>query len=103
MVVSQKYPRTNPTTPMIIPILAMSFVSTSPVEAAMAFGGVEMGKHIAIEAQTAMNVIIAFVPPRARNWALLAAAGSAIPCAITINIGISKAAVAELLMKFERK
>ena len=35
--------------------------------------------------------------------ALLDAVGSAIPCATTIRIGMSSAAVAELLMKFERK
>ena len=69
----------------------------------MAFGGVEIGKHIAIDAHTAMNEIIALVPPRAMKLALFAAAGSAMPCATTINIGISKAAVAELLMKFDRK
>ena len=90
-------------TPMMRPTLAMSLVSTSPVEAAIALGGVEIGKHIAIEAQTAMNEIMALEPPRARNCALLEAAGSAIPCATTMRIGMSSAAVAELLMKFERK
>ena len=87
----------------MIPIFAMSLVSTSPVDAAMAFGGVEIGKSMAIEAHTAMNMIIAWVPPIATKAALLAAAGSAIPSATTMRIGMRSAAVAELLMKFERK
>ena len=33
-------------------------VSTRPVEDAIAFGGVEMGKSIAMDAQAAMNTII---------------------------------------------
>ena len=69
----------------------------------MAFGGVEIGKSMAMEAHMAMNTIMALEPPSARNWALLAAAGSAIPSATTIRIGISKAAVAELEIKLERK
>ena len=99
----QKNPKINPTTPMIIPILAISWVWTRPVDAAMAFGGVEIGKHIAMDAQTAIKTIIARVPPRARNETLFEAAGSAIPVATTIRIGIRRAAVAELLMKFDRK
>ena len=101
--VSQKKPRMNPVAPMIKPTLSMSFVSTRPVEDAMAFGGVEIGKHMAMDAQTATNEIIALVPPSEMNEALLAAAGLAIPSAMTIRIGISRAAVAELLMKLERK
>ena len=69
----------------------------------MAFGGVEIGKSMATEAAVAMNTIIAWEPPRAMNEAWLAAAGSAIPSATTINIGISNDAVAELEMKFDRK
>ena len=90
-------------TPTMIPTFVMSFVSTRPVEEAMAFGGVEIGKSIAIEAQTAMKLIIAVVPPSATNEALFAADGSAIPPATTIRIGMSRAAVVELLMKFDRK
>ena len=45
--------------PTMIPILDISLVDTSPVEDAMAFGGVEIGKSIAMDAQTAMNEIIA--------------------------------------------
>ena len=85
------------------PTLIMSFVSTRPVEEAMAFGGVEIGKSIATEALVAMNTIIACEPPSAMNEAWLAAAGSAMPSATTINIGINSEAVAELEMKLDRK
>ena len=88
---------------MMMPTLAISLVSTSPVEDAIAFGGVEIGKSIAMEAQMAMKEIIARVPPRAMKLALFAASGSAIPSATTIRIGMSRAAVALLLMKLERK
>lgn len=101
--VSQKKANTRPTTPTMIPHLAMSFVSIRPVEHAIAFGGVEIGRHIANEAAVATKMIIAFVPPKATNAALLAAAGSAIAEATTIRIGMRRAAVAELLMKFERR
>ena len=87
----------------MMPTLAICLVSTRPVDAAMAFGGVEIGNSIAMEAQTAMKVIIAWVPPRAKKLSWLAAAGSAIPSATTMRIGIRRAAVAELLMKLERK
>ena len=100
---SQKNPKMKPTTPMTRPTRAISLVSTRPVEDAIAFGGVEIGKSIAIEAQVAMKIIIAWVPPKAMNEALLGAEGSARPDATTIRIGISRAAVAELLMKFDRK
>ena len=69
----------------------------------MAFGGVEMGKSIAMEAQVATKTIIACVPPRLRNWALLEAEGSAMPLATTMRMGMSSAAVAELEMKLLRK
>ena len=59
ILVSQKNPRVNPTTPMIIPTLAISLVSTRPVDAAMAFGGVEMGNSMAREAHIAMKEIMA--------------------------------------------
>ena len=57
--VNQKKPITKPMIPTMIPILDISLVDTSPVEDAMAFGGVEIGKSIAMDAQTAMNEIIA--------------------------------------------
>ena len=103
ILVSQKNPRAKPIIPIMIPTLAISSVFTRPVLDAMAFGGVDMGNNIAIDAQTAMNEIMACVPPNARNEALLDAVGSAIPSATTIRIGISRAAVAELLIKLERK
>ena len=93
----------KPTKPITIPTLVISLVSTIPVAEAMAFGGVEMGNSMAMEAQTAMKVIMAEVPPMPRNWALLAASGSAIPLATTIRIGISRAAVARLEMKLDRQ
>ena len=74
-----------------------------PVADAMAFGGVEIGRSIAIEAQVATKMIIAWVPPIERNEALDAADGSSIAVATTMRIGMSRAAVAELLMKLERK
>ena len=89
--------------PTIIPTLAISLVWTSPVLEAMAFGGVEIGNSIAMDAQTAMNDIMACIPPKALNEELLEADGSAIPCATTIRIGMSSAALAELLMKLDRK
>ena len=103
MTVSHKYPSTKPITPIMIPTFAMSLVCTIPVELAIALGGVEIGSTIAIEAQVATNIIIACVPPKARNAELLAAAGSDIPIATTMRIGMSSAAVAELLIKLERK
>ena len=103
MTVSHKYPNTKPITPIRMPTFAMSLVCTIPVELAMALGGVDIGSTIAIEAQVATNIIIAWVPPKVTNAELLAAAGSDIPIATTMRIGISRAAVAELLMKLERK
>ena len=101
--VNQKKPKMKPMTPMTIPTRAISLVSTRPVEEAIAFGGVEIGKSMAMLAQVAMKIIIAWVPPNAMNEEWLAAAGSAMPAATTIRIGISRAAVAEFEMKFERK
>ena len=50
-----------------------------------------------------MKMIMAEVPPMARNWALFAASGSAMPFATTIRIGMRRAAVAELEMKLESR
>ena len=44
---------------MIMPTFAISLVWTIPVELAMALGGVDIGRTIAIEAQVATNMIIA--------------------------------------------
>ena len=89
--------------PIIRPTFVMSLVSTIPVAEAIALGGVEMGNSMAMEAHTAMNTIMAWVPPIARNWALFAAAGSAMPLATTMRIGMRRAAVAELEMKLESR
>ena len=79
----------------MIPTLAISFVSTNPVDAAMALGGVLIGNNIANEAQSAMNEIMAWVPPIAINASWLGASGIANASAITIKIGINNAAVDE--------
>ena len=50
-----------------------------------------------------MNTIMAGEPPSDMKEALLAAAGSAMPSATTIRMGISSEAVAELEMKLDRK
>ena len=70
---------------MIIPTLAICLEVTIPVEAAIAFEGVEIGSVIAKEAQIATKGIISDPPP----MALLT----------TIIIGIIKAAEAEFEMK----
>lgn len=49
----------KPIIPIMIPTFAISFVSTRPVDEAIAFGGVEIGKSIAMEAHNATNEIIA--------------------------------------------
>lgn len=101
--VSQKYPRANPIMPRSRPIRAMSRERTVPVECAIALGGVDMGNTMARDAPIAMKDMSAGVQPTARKDALFAAAGSDIPFAATIMIGISIAAVAELLMKFDNR
>ena len=99
--VTQKNPSTRPTIPTIRPILVISFVSTRPVEAAIAFGGVEIGRHIATEAQTATNTERPAWPPNAMNASEFE--DSMRPLPIAIMIGMRRAAVAELLMKLERR
>jgi hypothetical protein len=69
-----------------------------PVEAARAFGGVETGRHIAMDAQIATPMIIAGTPPRASNSGF-----PAIAFPTTIRIGTTRFADAELEMKLERK
>ena len=44
----------SPMIPIVRPIFIISFCFTSPVECAMAFGGVEIGRVIATDAATAM-------------------------------------------------
>ena len=59
ILVSQKKPSVKPITPIRMPTLAISLVSTRPVEEEMALGGVEIGKSIARDAHIAMKEIIA--------------------------------------------
>ena len=54
MKMSIRYPRTKPTTPIIMPTVAICFVVIIPVECARAFGGVETGRHIARDAAIAI-------------------------------------------------
>ncbi len=60
----------------------------------MAFGGVEIGKHIADDAARAIPIRTVGVPP-------IAAKRSPIPVHTTARIGTSNAAVAVLEMKFD--
>ena len=95
---SMRYPRTNPTTPMMIPTVAICLVVIIPVEAARAFGGVDTGRHIATDAQIAIPAIIEGMPPIASNDEF-----PAIAFPTTMRIGTTRFAAAELEMKFERK
>ena len=63
ILVSQKKAKTRPNPPITIPTLSISLVLIRPVENAIAFGGVEIGIHIASEAHVATKQIIAFSPP----------------------------------------
>ena len=51
--------------PMVIPVLSISFCLTSPVEKAIALGGVEMGRHMALDAARAIPMMMVEVPPMA--------------------------------------
>ena len=62
----------------------------------MAFGGVEIGKHMAEEAAMAIPINIVDVPPMELRV-------SPMPAHTTLNIGTSKAAVAVLEMKLDKK
>ena len=57
----------KPMTPIIMPTLVISLVETRPVEAAMAFGGVDIGKSMAMDAHMAMKGISAYIPPMLSN------------------------------------
>ena len=98
MKISIAYPRAKPTTPMIIPTVAICLVVIIPVECASAFGGVLTGRHIARDADIAMPMIIAQTPPRAWNEGT-----SFIAVPTTTRIGTTRLAAAEFEMKFERK
>ena len=53
---SNKYPSTKPMIPIVRPIFIISFCFTKPVEWAIAFGGVEIGRVIATDAATAIPI-----------------------------------------------
>ena len=78
---------------MISPIFSMSFCFTSPVEYAMALGGVEIGRHMALDADKAIPMMIVLVPP-------IEPSKSPIPVHTTASIGTRSAAVAVCEMKF---
>ena len=68
----------------------------SPVECAMAFGGVEIGNSIASEQVTATVTISVAAPPIPSKPGV-----PAIPVATAARIGMSRAEAAEWEMKFE--
>ena len=81
---------------MIIPMRAISFCLTKPVAKAKAFGGVEMGRIMALEAAMATPMRTVDVPPIGSSLSPIA------PQTIA-KIGMSKAAVAEFEMKFDSR
>ena len=81
--------------PMMIPMRAISRCATRFVAYASAFGGVEMGSTMALLDAMATPMRIVDVPPIALRF-------SPIAVLTTTSIGMSRAAVAELEMKFER-
>lgn len=82
-------------TPIRIPIFAISFCLTKPVAKAKAFGGVDMGSIIALEAAIATPISTVGVPPMGSSLSPMAPQTMA-------RIGISSAAVAEFEMKFDK-
>ena len=82
----------------MMPTVAICFVVIIPVECAKAFGGVETGRHIAIDAQIATPITRAGIPPKASKDGL---PDIAVPT--VIRIGTTRFAAAEFDMKFERK
>lgn len=81
---------------MMIPILAISFCFTKPVAKAKAFGGVEIGRIMADDAAIATPMRTVGVPPIGASLSPMAPQTMA-------RIGISRAAVAELEMKFDSR
>ena len=79
-----------------MPIFSISFCLTSPVEWAIALGGVLIGRHIAHEAAMALPIRIAEVPP-------IIFKESPMPWQTTARIGINRAAVAVFEIKLESK
>lgn len=82
------YPIIRLMTPTNNPVNAIYFNLMKPFEYAIAFGGVEIGKHIAKDAERAKPTNKVVAPPNGANSA-------SIPCATATKIGINKAAVAE--------
>ncbi len=76
-----------------MPIFSISFCCTRPVEWAMAFGGVLIGRHIAADAAIAIPIIMTVEPPPPSE--------SLMPLHTVAIIGMSNAAVAVFDMKFE--
>ncbi len=94
MNISIRYAMTNPTTPTIIPTIAICLVLMIPVECASAFGGVEIGRHIASEADIATPTRRVLRPPIAMNpSAAVGSSRSAVPT--TARIGTIRFAAAE--------
>lgn len=81
-------------TPITIPTFNISFCFTKPVECAMAFGGVLIGRHIDTDAVMAMAMSIVLTPPMSSNL-------SPIPLHTTASTGTNNAVVAVLLMKLD--
>ena len=79
-----------------MPIFSISFCLTSPVEWAIALGGVLIGRHIAHEAAMAIPIRIAEVPPMIFKE-------SPMPWQTTARIGINRAAVAVFEIKLACK
>lgn len=88
-------PRTKVTIPTDSPTFTISFCLIKPVENAIAFGGVLIGKHMAALAAMAMPTRTVTVPPIDPRL-------SPIPLQTTAKIGSKSAAVAVLLMKLLR-
>ena len=82
--------------PEIRPIFIMSLCFTRLVEKASAFGGVLTGRSMALDAAMAIPMSTVGVPPMASSLSPMAVQ-------TTARIGISKAAVAELLIKFDNR
>ena len=92
---SSVYPMASPIIPMASPIFIICFCVDKPVEWAIAFGGVLIGRHIAMEAEMATPMRITEAPP-------IPLSDVPIPLHTTANIGTRSAVVAVFEMKFER-
>ena len=93
---SREYPSTRPMMPITTPIFIISFCLTRPVEWAMAFGGVLIGKAMATDAATAMPMRTVGVPP-------MLSRDEPMPLHTTARIGTRSAAVAVFEMKLDSR